>query len=143
MGSPRDEASARPSGATGEPTATAATDAVAGLVGELEDGWDRHDADITDRHLAADVVWRSPDGATVRGDETLHAIHLRLKRAGVGGVFLPLRDRGRAARRGGRRGGPGPPRRPRSRRQAGRSGTDGAAGFSEMALDVLVRRGGE
>src|SRR5262249_41719765 len=46
-----------------------ARDAVARLVAALQAGWDQHDADISDRHLAADVAWGSPYGATVHGYE--------------------------------------------------------------------------
>ena len=60
-------------------TAQRAEAAVAGLVAELQAGWERHDADITDRHLANDVLWGGPFGATVQGYEPLHAIHARLK----------------------------------------------------------------
>ena len=48
--------------------------AVARLVAELQAGWDQHDADISDRHLAADVAWGSPFGATVHGYERLHGL---------------------------------------------------------------------
>lgn len=63
-----------------------AIDAVARLVEELQTGWDQHDADISNRHFAADVMWGSPFGATVHGYEELHAIHVRLKRRGRGGI---------------------------------------------------------
>jgi hypothetical protein len=36
--------------------------AVAGLVQELQAGWDQHDADVTDQSLAANVMWGSPFG---------------------------------------------------------------------------------
>jgi hypothetical protein len=41
--------------------------AVARFVSELQTGWDRHDAEITDHSLAANVAWGSPFGATVHG----------------------------------------------------------------------------
>jgi len=63
-----------------------ATDAVAAFVAELQSGWDRRDADLTDRRLAADVVWGSPFGATVEGFGELHAIHARLKAQATGGL---------------------------------------------------------
>ena len=141
MGARSDEERSRPRAATGELEAAGA--AVDGLVRELQDGWDRHDADITDRHLAADVVWGSPYGATVRGYETLHAIHLRLKRAGAGGrasrfevvAVLPVAaDVVVAQVRRAALDPDGTPVDP---------ATDGAAGFSEMALYVLVRRADE
>ena len=57
--------------------------AVAQLVGELQQGWDEHDADITNRHFAQDVLWGGPFGASVSGYDRLHAIHVRMK-AGAG-----------------------------------------------------------
>jgi uncharacterized protein (TIGR02246 family) len=62
-----------------------ASDAVARLVAALQTGWDQHDADISDRHLAADVAWGSPYGATVHGYEQLHAIHVKLQEQSKGG----------------------------------------------------------
>ena len=60
-------------------------EALAVLLNDLQTGWDEHDADITDRHHAADIVWGSPFGASVRGYDTLHPIHARLKVEGAGG----------------------------------------------------------
>jgi uncharacterized protein (TIGR02246 family) len=60
--------------------ATDARAAVESLVTELQAGIDRSDADIYNRHFAADVIWGSPYGATVSGYERLHAIHQRLHR---------------------------------------------------------------
>ena len=62
-----------------------ARDAVALFVVELQAGWDQHDAEITDRRLAADVAWGSPFGATVHGYDQLHAIHVKLKKQSKGG----------------------------------------------------------
>src|SRR5438874_3756929 len=62
-----------------------AIEAVTRLVEELQTGWDEHDADMSDRHLAADVLWGSPFGATVDRYERLHDIHVRLKQGGTGG----------------------------------------------------------
>jgi len=62
-----------------------AIDAIAQFVGELQAGWDQHNADITDRRLAADVAWGSPFGATVHGYDQLHSIHVKLKKQGKGG----------------------------------------------------------
>ena len=62
-----------------------AIDAVTRLLEELQAGWDQHDADISNRHFAADVMWGSPFGATVNGYEELHAIRVRLKQQGKGG----------------------------------------------------------
>jgi uncharacterized protein (TIGR02246 family) len=61
-----------------------ARDAVERLVEELQAGWDQSDAEITDRRVAADVVWGSPFGATVHGYD-LHAIHVKLKKQSKGG----------------------------------------------------------
>jgi hypothetical protein len=92
-----------------------AIDAVARLVEELQAGWDQHDADLSNRHFAADIMWGSPFGATVQGYGDLHAIHVRLKQQGRGGpssrfeivrVLVP-------APGGGRRAGPTRSARPR------------------------------
>jgi hypothetical protein len=63
-----------------------AIDAVAHLVEELQAGWDQHDADLSNRHFAADIMWGSPFGATVSDYEELHAIHIRLKQQRKGGT---------------------------------------------------------
>jgi hypothetical protein len=63
-----------------------AIDAVARLVEQLQAGWDQHDADLSNRYFAANVMWGSPFGATVNGYEELHAIHVRLKQQGKGGL---------------------------------------------------------
>jgi hypothetical protein len=131
--------SLRPSLAA-ERDVNAATAVVARFVADLQEGWDRSDATIADRRLAADVAWGSPYGATVDNYDTLLAIHQRLKKQGAGGrqsryeinrvlpvsedvivaqvARLALDEDGRALE-------------PNAQ-------TDGA--FSEMALYVLVRR---
>lgn len=76
----------RPTLGTEEAETQEAMDAVAGLVKELQAGWDQHDADLSNRHFAANVMWGSPFGATVHGYEELHAIHVRLKQQGRGGL---------------------------------------------------------
>ena len=63
-----------------------ANQAVADIVDDLQTGWDQHDADITNRHFANDVLWGSPFGATLQGFEPLHAIHVRLKQRARGGA---------------------------------------------------------
>jgi PPOX class F420-dependent enzyme/OxyR family protein len=120
----------------------AAQAAVQGLVAELQEGYDRRNADTSNRHFAADLIWGSPFGAIVTGYDELHAIHERLKQRGVGGPAsryeivhtlapapgvavahvrrVALDARGDPAVEG-----------------------DDDAGFSEMALYVLVRRGGD
>jgi uncharacterized protein (TIGR02246 family) len=119
-----------------------AIDAVARLVEELQAGWDQHDADLSNRHFAADVMWGSPFGATVQGYEELHAIHVRLKQQGRGGpssrfeivrVLAPAPGVAVAQVRRVALDPDGQPIEP----------SDHITGpFSEMALYVLVRRGG-
>ena len=119
-----------------------AADAAARLVDELQAGWDTRDADITNRHFAADILWGSPFGATVHGYEPLHAIHLRLKQQGRGGpasrfelvkVLSPAPGVALAQIRRTALGPDGQPVEPSS---------DLTGPFSEMVLYVLVRRGG-
>jgi PPOX class F420-dependent enzyme/OxyR family protein/uncharacterized protein (TIGR02246 family) len=116
----------------------AAQAAVQGLVDELQEGYDRRDADISNRHFAADLIWGTPFGAIVTGYDDLHAIHERLKERGVGGrasryeIVHALSPAPGVAVAHVRRvaldaqGNPAPE----------------GEGFSEMALYVLVRRGG-
>jgi len=59
----------RPTLAKDEAQAAADT-ATAALVSELQQGWDQLDANISNRHVAADVAWGSPYGATVHGYST-------------------------------------------------------------------------
>jgi uncharacterized protein (TIGR02246 family) len=59
--------------------------AVERLVAELQAGWDESDAEVSNRHFAGDIVWGSPYGATVRGYDELHGIHVRLKQEHRGG----------------------------------------------------------
>src|SRR6266702_1420902 len=96
--------------------------AVAAFVTELQQGWDQRNAIISNHHFAADVAWGSPYGATVHGYDQLHAIHTRLKQQGTGGGAsrYALDPEGH-------------PIEPNS---------DTTGAFSEMALYVLVRRGG-
>jgi uncharacterized protein (TIGR02246 family) len=119
-----------------------ASDAVGRLVAELQAGWDQHDADISDRHLAADIAWGSPYGATVHGYEQLHAIHVKLKERSKGGsssrfeverVLVPAPGVAVAhVRRVALQ--------PNGQRVEPTSDTSGP--FSEMALYVLIRRDG-
>ena len=111
----------------------AATSAVGQLVAGLQDGLDRADADAYDRQFASDVVWGSPYGATVSGYEALNAAHHSLMAAGVAprsryeivqlmsprpGVAIAHVRRNDLSDGAGRR-------------------------FSEMAMYVLVERGGQ
>jgi PPOX class F420-dependent enzyme/OxyR family protein len=132
----------RPALGLGGRVASEATDAAARLVGELQAGWDTRDADVTNRHFAADLLWGSPFGATVHGYEPLHAIHLRLKQQGRGGpasrfelvkVLAPAPGVALAQIRRVALGPDGEPVEPSS---------DLTGPFSEMVLYVLVRRGG-
>jgi PPOX class F420-dependent enzyme/OxyR family protein/uncharacterized protein (TIGR02246 family) len=52
--------------------------AVQRQVEELQVGLGDGDAEIYNRHFAADVMWGSPYGATVEGYDALHAIHARM-----------------------------------------------------------------
>jgi uncharacterized protein (TIGR02246 family) len=139
--SDRDQPDRPTFGATGA-EAQEAADAVARLVEELQAGWDRHDADVSNRHVAADVLWGSPFGATVQGYEALHAIHVRLKQRRTGGpssrfeVVSVLAPAPGVAVGQVRRVALGPDGRPTG------SSDDAEGAFSEMALYVLVRRGG-
>jgi uncharacterized protein (TIGR02246 family) len=119
-----------------------AIDAVARLVEELQAGWDQHDADLSNRHFAADIMWGSPFGVTVNGYEELHAIHVRLKQQAKGGlssrfevvrVLAPAPGLALAQVRRVALDSDGQPIEPSD---------DVTGSFSEMALYVLVRRGG-
>ena len=132
----------RPALDLGGQAAREAADAAARLVEELQAGWDTRDADITNQHFAADILWGSPFGATVHGYEQLHAIHLRLKQQGRGGpasrfelvkVVAPAPGVALAQIRRAVLGPGGQPIEPSS---------DLTGPFSEMVLYVLVRRGG-
>jgi uncharacterized protein (TIGR02246 family) len=136
------DATARPTLGSGHAADQEAMDAVAGLVEELQAGWDEHDADVTDRSLAADVMWGSPFGATVQGYEELHAIHIRLKERGMGGtssrfevvqILAPTSDVVLAQVRRAALDSDG---------QAMTPSADLSGPFSEMALYVLIRRHG-
>lgn len=114
--------------------------AVDAFVAELQTALDRGDAALYNAHFADDVMWGSPFGATVNGYDTLHAIHRRLFAAAVAGprsryekvaVSAPAPDVAVAhVRRTALNldGTPVPVEQPTP--------------FSEMALYVLVRRGG-
>ena len=52
----------RPVLGAGGLAADGAAEAVQGLVAELQAGLDAHDADVYNRHFAADVIWGSPFG---------------------------------------------------------------------------------
>lgn len=119
-------------GATGE-ALSLAQEAVARLVGELQAGFDSHDAEVYNGHFAADVLWGNPFGATVLGYEELHPTHARLLRDSAGGTgsryrVVEVRAIGDDV----------------AVAQVARDSSGVAGGsFSEVALYVLVRRAGE
>jgi PPOX class F420-dependent enzyme/OxyR family protein len=132
----------RPALEAGGAIARQAADAVGSLVEELQAGWDARDAGISNRHVAADILWGSPFGATVHDYGELHAIHTRLKRQGRGGpaarfevvrVLAPAPGVALAQVRRTALDPDGNQVEP----------SDDVTGpFSEMILYVLVRRGG-
>jgi uncharacterized protein (TIGR02246 family) len=128
----REAGQARP--VLGDPSArAAAADAIERLVAGLQDGLDRGDADAYDRQFAADVLWGSPYGATLRGYAELNIIHHSLMAAGVAPpsryeVVQSLSPMPGVAIAHVRR----------NDLTAG-----GGGGFSEMAMYVLVERDGQ
>ena len=116
--------------------------AVARFVEELQAGWDQHDANVSNRHFAGDVMWGSPFGETVQSYDELHAIHVRLKRQHRGGdaarfevvrVLVPVPDIAVAQVR----------RTALDANGAAIAAADETTGaFSEMAMYVLVRFNG-
>lgn len=129
----------RPSLGREHPDAEAAVDAFAS---GLQAGHDLHDAEILNRQFAVDVSWGSPYGALINGYEDLHPIHVRFQRDApdrptfryrVRRVF-PIGDDvvvAHIARLAlGTDGEPLPP------------SSEPDQPFSEMAMYVLVRRGG-
>ena len=140
--SPDEPEPLRPSLGAGGGAAQRAKQAMADFVAELQAGWDRHDADVTNRHFADDILWGSPFGITLQGYEQLHAIHVRLKQHARGGtssryeivqVLSPVADVAIAHVRRVALDDAGEPIEPTS---------DVTGPFSEMALYVLVRRKG-
>ncbi|HEY4160223.1 MAG TPA: SgcJ/EcaC family oxidoreductase [Polyangiaceae bacterium] len=133
----------RPVLETDEASTRAGEAAVKSLVAELQAGLERHDADRYDARFGDNVLWGSPFGATVRGYERLHAIHVQFQAEGVAAssrfevenVLVPAPDVAVAQ-----------VRRVSTRSAAEPSianGVPNAGSFSEMALYVLVRRDGE
>jgi uncharacterized protein (TIGR02246 family) len=117
-----------------EPSArSAAASAVGQLVAGLQDGLDRADADAYDRQFAADVLWGSPYGATVSGYEALNAVHHSLMAAGVA-----PRSRYEIVQLLSPRPGVAIAHVRRNDLSEGQGER-----FSEMAMYVLVERGGE
>jgi PPOX class F420-dependent enzyme/OxyR family protein/uncharacterized protein (TIGR02246 family) len=131
----------RPALDLGDGATIGAARAAEALAAELQAGWEAKDADVTNRHFAADIVWGSPFGATVSGYDELHAIHQWLKKQGRGGpasryevvaVLAPAPGVAVAQIRRTALGPNGEPVAPSA---------DLSGPFSEMALYVLVRRG--
>lgn len=104
---------------------------------ELQQGGERRDADLFNRHFAADVAWGSPYGATIVGYQPLHAIHERFQRA-ADPVVPSSRYRVVHA------ACPAPDVVvTHVERRAVDAAGEPTDGFFEMALYVLVRRDGE
>lgn len=131
---------ARPAVGLAGAAAEHARKAVERQVAELQAGLEDHGAEIYNRHFAQDVMWGSPYGATVDGYDALHHIHSRMhastdrshSRYEIVRVLTPAPDVTLAQVRRDElddRGEPIPSH-------------EGEARFSEMALYVLVRRGG-
>lgn len=136
-----DDAAGRPVLEVGGAAADDAAAAAACLAAELQAGWDGQDADVSNRHFAADIVWGSPFGALVRGYDDLHPIHVRLKTQGQGGLssrfevaqlLTPAPGVAIAQIRRVALASDGFPFR---------ADDDHGGAFSEVALYVLVRRG--
>lgn len=135
---------ARPTLGLGEGAARTARAAVERLVAELQAGLDSRDAELYNQHFAEDVIWGSPYGAVVAGYGELHAIHTRFhsqpeqpggssSRYEVVQVTAPAPGVALAHVRRVALDPEGRPVEPTA---------DPTGAFSEMALYVLVRRGG-
>jgi PPOX class F420-dependent enzyme/OxyR family protein/uncharacterized protein (TIGR02246 family) len=134
---------AHPAVGLGATATRLAASAVARQVEELQEGLGDTDAEIYNRHFAADVIWGSPYGAVVTGYDDLHAIHARFHRQGsvaarsryeVVQVLAPAPGVALAQVRRVALDDAGKPVEPSA---------DPTAKFSEMALYVLVRRDGQ
>lgn len=132
----------RPALELGDGAAIDADRAARALAAELQAGRDANDAGVFNRHFAADIMWGSPLGATVSGYDELHAIHTTLARAHRGGessryeVVRVLAPAPGVAVAQIRRTALDDARRPVE------PSSDLTGAFSEMAMYVLVRRGG-
>jgi PPOX class F420-dependent enzyme/OxyR family protein len=138
---PRPDQQGRPALEFGDGATYEARAAAEALAAELQAGFDAKDADVSNRHFAADIMWGSPFGATVHGYDDLHAIHLFLKKIDRGGhasrfdvvsVLAPAPGVAVAQIRRTALDEHGNPVEPSS---------DLTKAFSEMAMYVLVRRG--
>jgi uncharacterized protein (TIGR02246 family) len=117
--------------------------AVRAFAAGLQAGYDQRDAEVLNRQFAADVIWGSPYGALVDGYDRLHPIHVRFQQKPRTGQAFRYHVRHVLAVREdvviahiarlalGPDGEPLPP------------GSDPDGPFSEMAMYVLVRRGGQ
>jgi hypothetical protein len=118
---------------------------------ELQDGHDQNDADRYDAGFAADILWGSPYGATVTGISELLPIHRRLKADRVAPpsrfelvhVLAPADGVVVAQIRRRALGSGDESSSDKSSSAGGSAGGSGdSGGFSEMAMYVLVERGG-
>jgi uncharacterized protein (TIGR02246 family) len=109
--------------------------AVRQLVQHLQGGADGGDADVYDGMFAADVLWGSPYGAVLAGYDQLNAIHHRLMAASAA-----PRSRFEAVQAVAP--APGVVVAHIRRQALSDRGTEDPAGFSEMAMYVIVRRDG-
>lgn len=109
----------------------------------LQAGHDARDADILNRQFAADVIWGSPFGALVEGYDQLHPIHARFQQKPRSGPAFRYHVRhvmsvsedvviAHIARLAMRPDGTALP-----------PSIAPDEPFSEMAMFVLVRRGGQ
>jgi uncharacterized protein (TIGR02246 family) len=132
------EPDVRPQIDTDPVAAAEAHAAVERQVAELQAGLDAHDADLYNRHFAADVIWGSPYGALVSGYERLHAIHTHLHRNPSVGRSRYVTERVLTP-------APGVAIAQVRREALADDGTPlgPAESFHEMATYVLVRRDGE
>jgi uncharacterized protein (TIGR02246 family) len=128
----------RPTVDTDPGAATDARAAVERQVAELQAGLDAGDADVYNRHFAADVIWGSPYGALVSGYDRLHEIHARLHRDAPVGRSRYVTERVLAP-------APGVAIAQVRREALAADGEplDPTESFHEMATYVLVRRDGD
>ena len=110
-----------------------AAEAVDQFVAGLQEGLERADADIFDQQFASDVLWGSPYGATLRGYDVLNPIHHALQ---AKGTAPPSRYHVVQFT------SPAPGVVIAHVRRDDLTAHDGEE-FSEMALYVLIKRGGQ
>ncbi len=109
----------------------------------LQAGYDQRDAEMLNRQFVADVIWGSPYGALVDGYEQLHPIHVRFQQQPKKGPafryqvrhVLVVHEDVAIAHIARLALGPGDEPLPPS--------DDPDRPFCEMAMYVLIRRGGQ